>query len=199
MCQSNRVISSSWRNKRELTVRYVILKGLKSTIILLGEVSIWVGRLSVCAKKFCFFVLFILQFKALLALLLLLLLLLLMLLLLSFWLEVLFTSDFSCMVLVSTAVSLAWLLPLLLLLTTFTDESFATAGLFMGEAVVFMVIEERFMVGHDFNTCCMSSLHADSTISLLLLNESFSEVLSRLSFSFVVFTICFKTEKKETN
>ncbi len=57
-----------------------------------------------------------------------------------------------------------------------------------GEAVVFIVIDERLMLGQDLNTCCINSLQADSTISLLLLNVSSFELLSKLS-SFEVFTI----------
>ena len=68
------------------------------------------------------------------------------------------------------------------------DDFGAVNCLVTGEEVVFIVIDERLMLGQDFKTCCINSLQADSTISLLLLNVSSFELLSKLS-SFEVFTI----------
>lgn len=39
----------------------------------------------------------------------------------------------------------------------------------VGTAVVLMVIEDRLTFGHDFSTCSINILHADSTISVLFL------------------------------
>ena len=68
------------------------------------------------------------------------------------------------------------------------DEEDDENDLATGEAVVLIVMDERFMLGQDFKTCCINNLQADSTISLLLLNVSSFEALSKLS-SFDVFTI----------
>lgn len=53
----------------------------------------------------------------------------------------------------------------------------------VGTAVVLMVIEDRLTFGHDFSTCSINILHADSTISVLFLFAELDSVALLLLLS----------------